>query len=89
MDGMKGSCVGCGEITANAIECDCTQGMAACGACCETDAPLRCAGCRRRQRQSVYPCLDYRDDRASGRDMGGCLPVAAPVGAWGLPCRAV
>lgn len=88
MDDLKGSCVGCGEITANAIACGCTRGIAACGACRETDDPVRCAGCRlRRQRQSAYPCLDYRDDPASGGDTGGRLPVAA-VGAWGLPGRA-
>ena len=88
MDEMKGSCVGCGENTTNAIGCDCTQGIASCGACCEAEGVPRCAGCRRRQRLSVYPCLDYRDDPASGGDMGGGLPLAVSVGAWELPCRA-
>ena len=87
MDDLKGSCVGCGETTTNANACDCTRGTAACAACREAGVTLRCAGCRLR-RQSAYPCLDYRDDPASGGDMGGCLPVAAPVGAWGLQHRA-
>ena len=89
MDDLKGSCVGCGEVTTNANACDCTRGTAACGACREADGPQRYAGCRlRRQRRSACPCLDYRDDPASGGNMDGRLPVAAPVGAWGLPHRA-
>ena len=58
----------------------------ACGSCCESDTPLRCAACRKRQqRHAVYPCLDFRGDPESGMDMGGLLPVAAPIDAWGSP----
>ena len=89
MEQEEGLCVGCGEFTANAIECTCTRAVFACGSCCDSDAPLRCAACRERQRRTVYPCLDFRDDPEAGRDMGGGLPVAAPVGAWGPPYRAV
>ena len=86
---QEGLCVGCGEFTTNTIECNCTRAVFACGPCCESDAPVRCATCREWQQcQAVYPCLDYRDDPEPGRDMGGCLPVAAPVGAWGPPYRA-
>ena len=82
----EGLCVGCGEFTTDTIQCNCTQAVFACGSCCDSDASLRCATCREQeQRQTVYPCLDFRGDPEAGRDMGGCLPVAAPVGAWGLP----
>ena len=87
-----GSCVGCGEETGRTIECNCTRSIFACAGCGEigTTLRLRCAACREReQRQAVYPCVDFRGDPESGRDMGGCLPVVAPVGAWGPPYRAV
>ena len=90
MEQEEGLCVGCGEFTANAIECNCTRAIFACEGCCKigTTLRLRCAACRERERRTVYPCLDYRDDPELGRDMGGGLPVAAPVGAWGPPYRA-
>ena len=78
-----GCCVGCSKDTTDTIECNCTRAVFACAPCCESDAPLRCAACRERERRTVYPCLDFRGDPEAGRDMGGCLPVAAPVGAWG------
>lgn len=86
-----GSCVGCGEETERTIECNCTRAIFACEGCCEigTTLRLRCATCREWERRCVYPCLDFRDDPEPGRDMGGGLPVAAPVGAWGPPYRAV
>ena len=42
---------------------------------------MRCKACRERERRSVYPCLDFREDPDLLRDTGGRLPVAAPVGA--------
>ena len=90
MKHVEGTCVGCNDVTTDTTECNCTRAVYACGACCELDAPLRCATCREReQRQAVYPCLDFRGDPEAGGDMGGLLPVAAPVGAWGPPYRAV
>ena len=83
MEQEEGLCVGCGDVTTDTIDCNCTQAVFACGSCCESDAPLRCGTCREREGRLVYACLDFRDDPESGRDMGGCLPVAAPVGAWG------
>ena len=81
---VEGFCVGCNEITTDTIECNCRQAVSACESCCQTDAPLRCATCReRRQRLAMYPCVDFRGDPESGRDIGSLLPVAAPVGAWG------
>ena len=82
----EGRCVGCGEDTIHTVDCNCTRAVFACGACCDSDALVRCAACRQRERrQAVYPCLDFRGDPEPGRDMGGCLPVAAVVGAWGPP----
>ena len=86
MEHVEGLCVGCGEYTANTVDCNCTRAVLACVACCESDALVRCATCcERERRQAVYPCLDFRGDPESGRDMGGCLPVAAVVDAWGPP----
>ena len=85
MEQEEGLCVGCGEFTTDTIECNCMRVVFACAACCDSDALLRCATCRERQRSAVYPCLDFRGDPEAGRDMGGCLPVAALVGAWGPP----
>ena len=86
MEHVEGLCVGCGEYTANIVDCNCTRAVLACAACCESDALVRCATCREREgRQAVYPCLDFRGDPECSRDMGGCLPVAAVVGAWGPP----
>ena len=89
-----GSCVGCGEETGRTIECNCTQAIFACEGCCEIGATqrLRCATCRewerrRAERESEYACRDFGDDPEPGRDMGGRLPVAAPVGAWGRSSR--
>ena len=90
MNHAEGPCVGCNDVTTNAIECNCTRAVLACGSCCESDAPVRCAACReRQQRFAAYPCLDFRGDPEPGRDRGGCLPVSAVVGAWGPPSRAV
>ena len=89
MEQEEGLCVGCGEFTTNTIECNCTQAVFACGSCCDSDAPLRCATCRERECRLVYACLEFRGDPEPGRDMGGCLPVVAPVGAWGPLYRAV
>ena len=84
----KGLCVGCNDITTNAIECDCARAVSDCAACCESDAPVRYAACReRRQRFAVYPCLDFRADPGTGGDAGGCM--SAVVGAWGSPYEAV
>ena len=89
MEQMEGTCVGCNDVTTDTTECNCTRAVFACGSCCDSDAPLRCTTCREReQRQAVYPCLDFRGDPESSGDMGGCLPVAALVGAWGPPYRA-
>ena len=77
-----GRCVGCSNETTDTIECNCTQDIFACGSCREARASLRCTTCREREHRTVYPCLDFRDDPDLRRDMGGCLPVAAPVGAW-------
>ena len=88
MEQEEGLCVGCHDVTTDTIQCNCTRAVFACGSCCQSDAPLRCATCRERERRTVYPCLDFRDDPEPGRDMGGGLPVAAPVGAWGPPYRA-
>ena len=89
MKHAEGLCVGCNELTTDTIECNCTQVVYACAACCDSDAPLRCGTCRDRERRAVYPCLDFRGDLEVGGDMGGRLPVAAPVGTWGPPYRAV
>ena len=89
MKHVEGHCVGCGEVTTSTIECNCTQAIFACAACCDSGASLRCATCRERQRRAVYACRDYREDPEPGRDMGGCLSAVAPVGAWGPPYRAV
>ena len=77
----EGLCVGCGEVTTDTTECNCTQAVFACGSCCESDVPLRCGTCREREGRLVYACLDFRGDPESGRDMGGRLPVVVPVGA--------
>ena len=89
MEHEEGRCVGCGKFTTNTIECNCTQGIFACEDCCEIGPTLRlrCATCRERERRLMYACLEFRGDPEPGRDMGGCLPVAAPVGAWGPPYR--
>ena len=91
MEQEEGLCVGCNDVTTDTIECNCTRAIFACAGCCEigTAVRLRCATCREWERRTVYPCLDFRGDPEAGRDMGGCLPVAAPVGAWGSPQRAV
>jgi len=89
MKPVEGPCVGCNELTTDTIQCNCTQAVFACTACCESDAPLRCGTCRERERRAVYGCRDFREDPEPGRDMGGGLPVVAPVGAWGPPYRAV
>jgi len=90
MEQEEGLCVGCGELTTNTVDCNCGRAVFACAACCDSDASLRCTTCRERgQRQAVYPCLDFRGDPEAGRDMGGCLPVAGVVGAWGPPYSAV
>ena len=89
MKQVEGSCVGCNDDTTDTTECNCTRAVFACGSCRDSDVPLRCATCREQeQRQAVYPCLDFRGDPEAGRDMGGLLSVAAPVGAWGPPYRA-
>ena len=89
MKHVEGRCVGCGEITTDTTQCNCTQAVFACAACCDSEAALRCGVCRERECRAVYACRDFGDNLEPGRDMGGCLPVAAPVGAWGPPCRAV
>ena len=89
MDHEEGLCVGCGEITTDTIECNCTQAIFACAACCDSEAVLRCGVCRERECRAVYACRDFGEDLEPGKDTGGCLPVAALVGAWGPPCRAV
>ena len=91
MEQEEGLCVGCNDLTTDTIECNCTRAIFACEGCCEigTTLRLRYATCRERERRTVYPCLDFRGDPEAGRDMGGCLPVAAPVVAWGPPYRAV
>ena len=82
----EGPCVGCNDLRTDTIECNCTRAVFACAPCCESDVPLRCSKCRgRQQRQAVYPCLDFRGDPEFGMDMGGLLPVAAPIDAWGSP----
>ena len=77
-----GPCVGCMEETTDTIECNCTQDIFACDSCCESRALLRCKACREREHRAVYPCLEFREDPDLLRDTGGCLPVAAPIGAW-------
>ena len=90
MKQKEGMCVGCGDWTTSTIECNCTRAVFACAASCESEARLRCGTCREREeRHTVYSCLDFRGDPETGRDMGGCLPAAAPVGAWGPPHTAV
>ena len=42
MDHEEGLCVGCGEVTTDTIECNCTQAIFACAACCDSEASLRC-----------------------------------------------
>ena len=86
MEQEEGLCVGCNDVTTNAIACNCTRAVCACAACCEPDAPVRCAACRERQ-FAVYPCLDFRGDPETGGDAGGRL--LAVVGAWGPPSRVV
>ena len=88
MKHVEGLCVGCGEITTDTIQCNCTQAVFACAACCDSEASLRC-GVPRAGAPSRVCLPGFREDPEPGRDMGGCLPVAAPVGAWGSPCRAV
>ena len=86
MEHEEGLCVGCGHITTSTVDCNCTRAVFACGSCCDSDASLRCTTCHEQgQRQAVYPCLDFRGDPEADRGMGGCLPVAAVVGAWGPP----
>ena len=88
MKQVEGSCVGCNDVTTDTTEGNRTRAVYACGACCDSDAPLRrTTGRELEQRQAVYPCLDFRGDPEAGRDMGGCLPVAAPGDAWGPPYR--
>ena len=90
MNHLEGPCVGCNDVTTNAIECNCARAVLACAACCESDVPVRCAACRqRRQRFAAYPCLDFRGDPEPGGYTGGCVAVSAVVGAWGPPSRAV
>ena len=83
-----GCCVGCSKDTTDTIECNCTRAVFACGSCCDSDAALRCNTCRDRQRRTAYGCLDFREDPEPGSDVGGRLPVAAVLGAWGPPYRA-
>lgn len=90
----EGLCVGCGRECLDMIECRCgRQEVYACEDCRETDITLVCGVCRDRAQRVVpvssYPCRDFQDDEAGvDRDMGGRLPVTAPVGAWGRPYRA-
>ena len=83
---LEGSCVGCNDVTTDTTDCNCTRAVFACGHCCDSDAPLRCARCHERgQRLAVYPCLDFRGDPEPGWDTDGCLSVAAPAAQWGPP----
>ena len=82
MKHLEGPCVGCNAVTTETIECSCTQDIFACESCHESRAFLRCSTCRERERLTVYPCLDFRDDPEPGRGAWGCLPVAEPTCAW-------
>ena len=90
----EGICVGCGGDCLDTIECSCgRQEVNACEECRESDITLVCGVCRDRAERVVplssYPCRDFQDDEAEPvRDLGGRLPVTAPVGAWGPPYRA-
>ena len=90
----EGICVGCGGECLDVIECSCgRQEVYACRDCLDSDITLVCGVCRDRAGRVVslssYPCSDFQEGEAAPvRDMGGRLPVTAPVGAWGPPCRA-
>ena len=89
----EGVCVGCGCECLDTIECSCgRQEIYACEDCRDSGIPLVCGVCRDRAGRVVplssYPCRDFQDEAAPVRDMGGRLPVTAPVGAWGRPYRA-
>ena len=83
----EGICVGCGCDCLDTIECSCgRQEMNACEACLESDITLVCGDCRDRAGRVVplssYPCRDFQEDEAGpGQDLGGRLPVRAPVRA--------
>ena len=89
MDHEEGLCVGCGEITTDTIECNCTQAVFACAACCDSEAALRCGVCRERECRAVYACRGLRG-RPGTRQGHGRLPARGGAG-WrvgvSIPCR--
>ena len=89
MDHEEGLCVGCGEVTTDTTECNCTQAVFACAACCDSEAALRCQTCRERERRAVYGCRDYRG-RPGTRQGHGRLPARRGAGrrlGVSVPCR--
>ena len=82
MNHLEGPCVGCNTVTTETIESSCTQDIFACESRNESWASLRCTTCREREQLTVYACLDFQHDPEFGRDTGGWLPVAEPIGGW-------
>ena len=75
MEHEEGLCVGCSDVTTNTVDCNCTRAVFACGSCCESDAPLRCATCRERAAAPGRVPVSGLSGRPGSRPGHGRLPA--------------